>query len=90
MESAYQYIEQHSPERAHEWANGLMDAINSLKTFPGRCPVAPENAFFPQEIRQLLYGKGRGVYRILFTIQDEAVNVLYIRHSAQEVVKPEP
>jgi plasmid stabilization system protein ParE len=36
MESDYEYIEEQSPDRAHEWAVGLMDAINSLKTFPGR------------------------------------------------------
>src|SRR5947209_161716 len=28
MQSAYEYIEQHSPEHAHDWATGLMDAIN--------------------------------------------------------------
>ena len=65
MESAYAYIEQQSPEGAHQWAIGLMNAINTLKTFPTRCGPAPENEFFRQEIRQLLYGKGRRVYRIL-------------------------
>jgi len=88
MESAYAYIEEQSPKRAHEWAVGLMDAINSLQTFPGRCPIAPENEFFPQEIRQLLYGKGRGVYRVLFTVTGDVVNVLHIRHSAQDTLKP--
>lgn len=36
--------------------------------FPERCAFAQENAFFPEDIRQLLYGKRSGVYRILFTI----------------------
>lgn len=89
MESAYKYIEQESPESAHRWATGLMDAIDSLQTFPGRCSLAPENAFFPQEIRQLLYGKGRSVYRILFTIRDDTVSLLHIRHGAQETLKPD-
>ena len=89
MESAYTYIEQDSPESAHRWATGLMEAINSLKIFPARCALAPENAYFPQEIRQLLYGKGRSVYRILFTIKGETVSVLHIRHGARETLKPE-
>jgi len=89
METAYEYIEQDSPERAHRWAAGLMDAIDSLKTFPERCPHAPENEFFPQEIRQLLYGKGRGVYRVLFTVSGDVVSVLHIRHSAQQTLEPE-
>jgi hypothetical protein len=61
MESAYKYIELDSPESAHQWAIGLMDAINSLKIFPARCALAPENDFFPQDVRQLLYGKDRGL-----------------------------
>lgn len=56
MESAYAYIARDSPERAREWAAGLMDAIDSLKALPERCSLAPENAYFSQEIRQLLYG----------------------------------
>lgn len=89
MESAYEYIEQQSPNNAHQWAVGLMDAINTLKTFPARCALAPENEFFRQEMRQLLYGKGRNIYRIIFTVQDDAVSILHIRHGAQEVLKPE-
>jgi len=90
MERAYEYIERQSPESAHQWAIGLMDAIDTLKTFHTRCLLAPENEFFRQEIRQLLYGKGRSVYRVLFTIQDDTVSVLHIRSGAQEVLKPEP
>ena len=64
-----------------------MDAINSLKTFPRRGPIAPENEFFTQEIRQLLYGAGKRVYRILYTIQNDAISILHIRHSAQDVLR---
>jgi plasmid stabilization system protein ParE len=89
MENGYTYIEQQqSTEAAHTWAVGLMDAINSLKTMPRRCHVARENDSFPYEIRQLLYGKGWRAYRILFTIQEDAVSVLHIRHSAQDDIKP--
>lgn len=88
MNSAYEFIAEQSPDRAYEWANGLMDAIESLKTFPGRCAFAPENEFFPQEIRHLLYGKGRAIYRILFTISGDTFSVLHIRHGAQKTLEP--
>lgn len=88
MEAAYTYIEEQSPDRAHQWANGLIEAINSLETFPGRCPIAPESEHFSQEIRQLLYGRGSGIYRVLFTIVGDAVSVLHIRHGAQDTLKP--
>lgn len=89
MESAFTHIEQDSPERARAWAKGLMEAIDSLAIFPARCPLAPENDNFPQEIRQLLYGKGRQTYRILFTIKGDAVSILLIRHAAQQHLRPE-
>lgn len=57
-----------SPEKAREWYEGLFKAIESLSAMPKRCPIARENQYFSKEIRQLLYGKGRNSYRILFTI----------------------
>ena len=55
-----------------------------LDQFPARCPLAPENEHFTQEIRQLLYGPRNDVYRILFTIQGDTVHVLHDRHGAQQ------
>jgi hypothetical protein len=42
-----------------------------------------EYEIFSEEIRQLLYGKSKNIYRVLFTIRDVTVYVLYVRHSAQ-------
>jgi plasmid stabilization system protein ParE len=69
---------------------GLLTAIDSLTKMPKRCPLARENEYFSNEIRQLFYGKGRNLYRILFTIlEDEnvsTVRILHIRHSAQQTL----
>ena len=73
-------------EAANHWYIGLMEALASLEELPTRCPLAPENDTFREEIRQLLYGKGRDIYRILFTIRRETVFILYIRHGAREWV----
>ena len=62
------------------WFVALREAIGSLATFPSRCPLAPENRDSPVELRQLLYGRQPHVYRILFTIEGSAVQVLHIRH----------
>lgn len=48
-----------TPDHAQEWYQGLIKAISSLQTMPNRCALARENAFFSQEIRQLLYGRGQ-------------------------------
>jgi hypothetical protein len=45
-------------------------------------PQSQKN-LFPEAVRQLLYGKAKNVYRVLFAIRDETVSVLYVRHSAQ-------
>ena len=53
---------------------------------PSRCSLAFENSFFDEEIRQLVYGKGRNAYRILFAIVDDRVEILLVRHAAQKPI----
>jgi plasmid stabilization system protein ParE len=89
VDSAFLQLSQiTSPTRASQWYSGLLEAIESLSQMPKRCPLARENEFFSQEIRQLLYGKGRSTYRILFTILEEqdtsVVRILHIRYGAQQ------
>jgi len=62
-----------------------MKAFRSLEKNPLRCPLAPESAFFDEEISQLIYGK----YRILFTVQGETVFVLRVRQGVREYLTPE-
>lgn len=79
-----------SLERARRWYEGLLRAIESLSEMPKRCPLARENDYFTQEIRQLLYGRGRNSYRILFTVVEgekvSTVRILHIRHAAQQTL----
>jgi plasmid stabilization system protein ParE len=89
LEAAYRRIRDHAPAAAARWFNGMVEAINTLQDFPARCPLAPENGHFAEEIRQLLYGRGRDPYRILFTIGEEAVHVLHIRHGARRYLHEE-
>jgi hypothetical protein len=60
-----------------------MNAIATLQQKPRRCALAVEHEIFPEEVRQLLYGKSKNIYRVLFTIRDTTVYVLYVRPSAQ-------
>lgn len=82
---AYFWINEQSEEAALRWYEGLMKAFRSLEKNPLRCSLAPESAFFGEEIRQLIYGK----YRILFTVEGATVFVLRVRHAARESLKPE-
>jgi len=60
-----------------------MNTIASLQEKPQRCALAVEHEIFTEAVRQLLYGKAKNLYRVLFTIRDDTVYVLYVRHSAQ-------
>lgn len=79
-----------SPEKARIWYQGLLKAIESLSEMPKRCPLARENEYFSKEIRQLIYGRRRSSYRILFAIVEEPeraiVRILHIRHAAQQTL----
>ncbi len=68
------------------WFQGLREAVASLAHSPQRCALAPENATFPFEVRQLLYGRKPHVYRILFTIEGDTVYVLHIRHGRRQPI----
>lgn len=84
IDQAYRWIVKHSPHTAAMWHSDLTEAIASLESFPYRCPLAREDPFFKDELRQLLCGK----YRIVFTVKDEEVHILHVRHTARRTVKP--
>lgn len=92
IDQALAWLVEQSRPAAARWHAGLRRAIETLRTHPRRCPLAPEAALFEQEIRQLLYGRRRSVYRILFEIRDEeqVVNILHVVHGAREYLRPEP
>ena len=73
-------LSEQAGEAGLRWFLGLREAVASLSEIPRRCMLAPENKAFPFEVRQLLYGNRPHVYRILFTIEENAVIVLHIRH----------
>jgi plasmid stabilization system protein ParE len=79
---------QRSPAAGARWHAGLLGAIRSLTTNPERCPLAYEAAELGVELRELLHGRRHSVYRVLFTFDGRTVNVLRVRHSAQDRLAP--
>ena len=63
------------------WFVALREAIGSLSELPLRCRVAPESRDSLVEVRQLLYGRKPHVYRILFAVERDLVQVLHVRHA---------
>ena len=80
---AYEWLEERDADAAIRWYNQLLDVIFSLDIFPGRAPLAPENKFLKTEIREIFHGRRRHKYRILFTVSENEVHVLHVRHGAR-------
>ena len=79
------------PSRHGGWYNGLVKKIDTLRRHPTRCPLAAENDKFPEEIRELLYGRsGKRIHkhRILFTVREDTVHILYVRHTDRDELEP--
>ena len=81
---AYEWYEAHFSESfAERWYNGLSAAISRLAEKPFRFPMAQESNRFSFEVREMRFGGKRYKHRVLFTIHDEIVQVLHIRHSSR-------
>jgi plasmid stabilization system protein ParE len=80
------FQEQRALSAAGRWHSQLMKRIDTLERQPGRCRLAAEAEELDLELRELLFGKRRGVYRILFVIDGRTVNILHIRHAARRSI----
>ena len=82
----YERISVDDSVAAARWFNGLERAIDSLEQFPHRCPAAPEAKMTKVELRNLLYGSRRDVYRVIYDIDEsrKTVRVRAIRHGAMD------
>jgi plasmid stabilization system protein ParE len=78
-----------SSATALRWARNLRAEIATLKTSQLRCPIDQDSEVYGEQVRVLLHGEGRGVYRVLFMIRRDTVHVLTLRHSAQRSLADE-
>jgi plasmid stabilization system protein ParE len=89
IDEALAWYAKRSVPAAVRWYLKLREAIRSLDSNPERHELAPECEWYPGELRQMLFGKKRGIYRVLYEIREETVIVLRVRHSAQDLLRPD-
>ncbi len=87
LDKAYLWASRHAPETAAHWFNRFHTALQTLTTNPQRCSIAVETELVDREIRQLLFGKHRNVWRALFTIQADEVRVLHFRRASMDTAR---
>lgn len=80
---AHLWLAEQAPVAADRWFDSIYDTIGSLEIFPERCPLAPESEFLNSEIREIFHGRRQHKYRILFTMSENEVHVLHVRHGAR-------
>ncbi len=82
------YIAQDNLQKSSSWVTEIEKKVMQLGQFPEAHPFARENENHDIELRQLVFGRGRNKYRIIFTVQSKDVVVLDIRHTAQDTNLP--
>jgi plasmid stabilization system protein ParE len=70
-----------------ELFEAIVDAIESLAELPERCALVPEPELRRVGIRHLLCGWGNHVYRIIYRVRDERVEILTIRHGRRRPLR---
>lgn len=86
IDAAYLYIREHAPRAAEKWLRGIQKTIDGLQFFPNAHALAREHKEFREPIRQTTYGRGTGVYRIIFVVRGDDVRVLHVRHGARQAM----
>ena len=83
----YQIIDAVDYRQVRAWFDGLEAAVFSLDENPARGSPTLEDA----NLRQLLYGNRRNVYRIIYVINERPrlVTVLHIRHGSRQAFSRE-
>lgn len=83
IDQAYSWLKDRSPSAAERWYLGLMASLALLREHPRRCAQVFDVSSAGAEVRQLIYGRRRGRYRILFTIAGNDVQVVRVLHGAR-------
>ena len=86
IEAIHRYIgEKASLAAADHWYDGFIEALISLESIPTRCPRAPENDRFKDEVRHRIEGD----YRALFTIRGNTVYIIRVLGRGQDWAQPD-
>lgn len=72
-----EYISRDNLSAAENWVLTIFEKVKKLQDFPQIGRVVPEVE--RQEIRELIYGK----YRILYRISEDFISILTVRHGRQ-------
>ena len=82
--AAYWRAAKTAPVSAARWLQRFRESLLSLSEEPTRCSLARESRKLDLELREYHFGRYPNVFRVLFTIHDDAVYVLRIRRAQRK------
>jgi plasmid stabilization system protein ParE len=80
------FHDQQATEAGGRWFAQLMAKLNTLEQRPERCLPAAESEEVGLVVRELLLGRRRYKYRILFRISGQTVIILRVWHSSRDAI----
>lgn len=83
------FHDQQSIDAGSRWFAQLMARLDTLENHPERCSLAAESEDAGEEIRELLLGRRRYKYRILFRISGKTVEILRVWHGSRDSITRE-
>jgi plasmid stabilization system protein ParE len=83
LEEAYLWAAKSAPETAGLWLARFQAALLTLAELPQRCGLAPEHKKLKRELRQLLFGRKPNVFRAVFLMDGNIVQIIRIRRCSR-------
>lgn len=83
------FVEQRALDAGGRWHDQLLAKVTTLEQNPERCSLADEAEELGIDVRELLFGRRKGMYRILFWINGKRVEILRIRHASRDSLSAE-
>ena len=79
----YRRVTEEAPLAGSRWYGKLIEALQSLDTFPERGQVVKNLSHSNRLVRRILFGRKPNVYRIYYSVEGDTVRILHIRHGAR-------
>ena len=73
LEQYYRFVWKNGGDQASAWYERFVEQLKSLDRTPERCPIARESKRVFLEVRELHFGRSPNVFRVLFTIDGDAM-----------------
>jgi len=72
-----------APLSVARWQDRIWSAMSQLAFTPTRYALAAEADDLGIELRELIFGKRSGAYRILFTVTGQTVRIMHVRRASR-------